>query len=948
MRFYERLDHISDNRLPQRAYYIPYDSEQKALVGDRQQSAYYRLLNGNWDFRYYSSDDDLPQDLAAIDAWDAIPVPSCWQLHGYEAPYYTNVNYPYPVDPPYVPDVNPCGVYRTTFTQDDAWAARQTHIIFEGVSSCLSLYINGAYVGFTSGSHLQAEFDITPYVRRGDNTLTAVVRKWCVGSYLEDQDFLRFNGIFRDVYLLSREEEAIRDIEVRANCRTIEVSAEDYTVYDADGHIADLTHPVLWNAEKPYLYTVIVHGKTEYIPIKVGMREISVREDGALCINGTRVILKGVNHHDTHPTTGWVMSDDDLRRDLTLMKQLNINCIRTSHYPPTPEFLTMCDEMGFYVVDEADNESHGFVSRHGSGYGGYDGDNPEWISSQPAWEDAYLDRIVRTVERDKNHPSVIMWSMGNETAYGTHYDTMLEWTGRRDPSRLRHYERACAVNDQVAVDVRSQMYPSIEHLQKELEREDPRPFFLCEYSHAMGNGPGDVHEYMELFRRYPNACGGCIWEWADHTVIVDGVQRYGGDFGEVCHDGNFCCDGLVFADRSFKAGTLHAKYAYQPMTVTMQDGVIAITNEHDFTDLAECTLRLELCVDGTVTDSRTLRIAAAPHTTATVEQPFALPDTCALGCTVRVRLYDAAEQEIGRSELRMPVAAQSVTVGEPLADLIDDGRYIVAAGDGFTYTFDKRAGNFSSILLHGREQLAAPVALTVYRAYTDNERTVKNQWRILGNTNNGARGCLDAVFNKVYDVRIEHNRIITTASLAGIGRTPFLRYTQQMAFYTDGTVKVTLDADKKEQLTDFLPRLGYEFRSPIENDGFVYYGMGPQECYSDMRCHALTATYRSTPDEEYVPYVRPQEHGNHYGVRLLAMDNGITFLTDSTFECNVTAYDTLSLDRAEHTDELNKNGLTNIRIDYRASGIGSASCGPALRTQHQVNETHVHFEFFIR
>ncbi len=948
MRFYEKLDLISENRLPQRAYYIPYESEEKALVGNRQDSAYYRLLNGEWDFRYYPCDADLPCDLTAIDAWDTIPVPSCWQMHGYEAPYYTNVNYPYPVDPPYVPDVNPCGVYRTVFTQDAMWSARKTHIVFEGVSSCLSLYINGTYVGFTSGSHLQAEFDITPYVRHGDNTLIAVVRKWCAGSYLEDQDFLRLNGIFRDVYLLSREEDCVEDIEIHANCRRIEVAAQDYTIYDADGNPADLTHPVLWNAEKPYLYTVIVRGKTEYIPIKVGMREVTVREDGALCINGVRVILKGINHHDTHPATGWTMTDDDIRRDLTLMKSLNINCIRTSHYPPTPEFLTMCDEMGFYVVDEADNESHGFVSRHGSGYGGYDGDNPEWISSQPAWEAAYLDRIVRTVERDKNHPSVIMWSMGNETAYGSHYNTMLEWTGKRDPSRLRHYERACAIDDRAAVDVRSRMYPSLEVLQQELEKDDPRPFFLCEYSHAMGNGPGDVDRYMEMFRQYPNACGGCIWEWADHTVIVDGFPRYGGDFGEICHDGNFCCDGLVFADRSFKAGTLHAKYAYQPMTVTMQDGDIAITNEYDFTDLSECRVQCELCVDGIVTDSRTLPVTAPPHTTVTIDRPFALPSSCELGCTVRVRLYNAADEEIGRSELTMPVAIQPIAMGEPLTDLADDGRYITATGHGFCYTFDKLVGNFSSIILQGREQIAAPVALTVWRAYTDNERYIKNQWRIRDNPNNWARGCLDAVFNKVYDVRIEGHRIITTASLAGIGRTPFLRYTQEMAFFTDGTVKVTLDADKKAELTEFLPRIGYEFRSPIDNDGFTYYGMGPEECYNDMRCHALTAAYRSTPKEEYVPYVRPQEHGNHYGVRRLAMDNGITFLTDSSFQCNVSAYDTQTLDCAEHIDELVKNRLTNIRIDHRVSGIGSASCGPQLRPEYQVNDTHFHFEFYIR
>ena len=378
MRIYENPKKLSENREDQRSYYIPYDSLEKALIGDRSKSEFYHLLNGNWNFKYYERDIDVPD---VIDSWDTIPVPSCWQLFGYDKPGYTNVNYPIPVDPPYVPDENPCGVYKTTFNINENWNERKTYIVFEGVSSCVFVYVNGKYVGYSQGSRLQAEFDITNYVKQGENELVCKVLKWCMGSYLEDQDCFRLNGIFRDVYLLSREQNHIKDIDIGADCKNIYVSHNDYEIYDMDKNIADLSNPVLWNAENPYLYTVIVKGKTEFIPIKVGMREIKISKNNELLINGVSVKLKGVNHHDTHPAKGYTMSDDDLRYDLERMKELNINTIRMSHYPPTPEFLNMCDELGFYVVDETDLEMHGFVTRNTS-VGWDDVENKEeWLHS---------------------------------------------------------------------------------------------------------------------------------------------------------------------------------------------------------------------------------------------------------------------------------------------------------------------------------------------------------------------------------------------------------------------------------------------------------------------------------------------------------------------------------------------------------------------------------------
>lgn len=948
MREYERTDRISDNRLPQKAYAIPYESLEKALAFDRHQSAYYRLLNGIWDFAYFPRELDVPENPADTVFNDTQPVPSCWQMHGYEFPYYMNLNYPHPVDPPYVPDENPCGVYRTRFTLDGSWAARHTHIVFEGAASCLYLYVNGHYVGFTEGSHLQAEFDLTPYVQEGENELVAKVLKWCAGSYLEDQDFFRLNGIFRDVYLLSREENAIEDVEIHADCKGITVSAADYTVYDAAGQVADLTHPILWNAEHPYLYTVVVRGKTEYIPYRVGLREVSVSPRGELLINGVPVILKGVNHHDTHPTEGYVESEEMLRSELKKMKQLNINCIRTSHYPPTPEFLNLCDEMGFYVVDEADLETHGFVTWEG----GHIPDGcptPTVITDDPTWEEAYMDRIRRTVERDKNHASVIFWSMGNESGYGCNFEVMLRWTKQRDPSRLTHYEQANHQGDPLLVDVRSRMYYSLEEFTDLCEDDPTRPVFLCEYSHAMGNGPGDVHRYVELFHKFTNAIGGCIWEWTDHTVLVDGVPKYGGDFGEPIHDGNFCCDGLTFYDRSFKAGSYHTKYAYQPMEAALEGKTLRVTNRCDFTDLSAYTLLLTMTVDGEIQATKELTAAAAPHTAVELAVPFAPPAACTFGAYLNVHMLDATGYEVGYAQFPLPSAPAPVTVGAPFTAFTEDKEHIIAQGEGFRYQFNKLYGTLDSIRLDGKEQLATPMRLTSWRAPTDNDRLVRQEWGMSENSNNWCPGNFDLTSTKVYEVRIEENRIITTASLGATSRSPYFRYTQEMAFYTDGTVKITLDGTKKASLSDiFLPRLGYEFATPEKNEGFRYFGMGPGESYCDMHLHAPMGLYHSTPEKEYVPYIRPQEHGNHYGCTYFRLDSGLTAVGDPAFECCVSQYDTYALDKARHIDELQADGRTHVRLDYKVSGIGSNSCGPRLRPEYQLDEMQVHFSLYLK
>ncbi len=958
MREYERLDKTQENREVQRAYYIPYATLEQALEGKREKSPYYRLLNGEWSFQYFQRDMDVPE---IIEDWDRISVPSCWENHGYGQLMYTNVNYPHPVDAPYVPDDNPCGVYETEFEIEEGWEGRQTYVVFEGVSSCLYLYINGQRVGFSQGSHLQAEFEITPYLKMGKNVLTAKVLTYCVGSYLEDQDALRFHGIFRDVYLLSREENHIKDIKITADTKTITADAEEYEIYDGITRVEKLDNPILWNAEYPHLYTVIVKGKTEYIPIKVGMREIAINEKGELLINGVSVKLKGVNHHDTNPNTGWTMKEEDLRNDLLKMKDLNINCVRMSHYPPTPEFLNLCDELGFYVIDEADLETHGFGNRTALGYHPdriwYDLGQGDWPCERLDFKDEFVSRMERMVERDKNHPSIIMWSTGNESGHGENHRQMILYARETDPTRLIHCEdmsKKVAEADyqekkyaEQYSDVYSRMYYSIEECRDFCESKPlNQPLFLCEYSHAMGNGPGDVHDYMEIVYRYPNFIGGCIWEWADHVVMQDGIAKYGGDFGEPIHDENFCVDGLVMADRSFKAGSLNAKYCYQNLHAELADSKLKVTNRFDFTNLSERTILAELQVDGEVMASKILDLDILPHESVELELPFALPESCHLGAYLTITMTNGDKEE-GMCQLELPVPIEAVSMdAEPLF-LRENVEYIVAEGKGFSYSISRLYGQFTSIIRNGKELLGDRVTLTAHRAPTDNDRVQKRNWNYYADNMSAMN--LNRTFSKVYDCQVAGNKVTVNGSLSGIARAPYLKYTITYTFFQDGAVKLELTGEVLEKSKEFyLPRLGFEFPLAGENEGFSYFGYGKEETYRDMYYHGKMGLYHSSPKEEYVPYPMPQEHGNHYHTKWLKTDSGLEFSAENGFDCNVSQYTSLELERAMHTDELKPNGLTNLRIDYKNSGIGSGSCGAQLSEKYRLCEKEIEFSFVLK
>lgn len=957
MRYYENLAKTSENRLPQRSYYIP------------ENEGAYKLLNGTWRFHYYEMDQDVEQNITE---WDEITVPSCWQILGYENPNYTNVEYPYPCDPPYAPDINPCGVYEREFEIENT--DNRTYFVLEGVASSGKVIINGKYVGFTMGNHLQAEFDITDYVVKGTNTVRVEVLKWTLGSYLEDQDFFRFNGIFRDVYILSRPQGHIVDIDIRTvNNEDIIVKFEgeaEITLLD-NGKVLDrvsakgeakfhVDNAVLWNAEKPYLYELKFTYKDEVITQKVGFRTISISDKYEFLVNGTPVKIQGVNRHDTNAYKGWTMSDEDLVADMVAMKKLNINAIRTSHYPPTPYLLNLCDEMGFYVILETDIETHGFVSRHKRrpDRSGYDVESNIWPCQNHEWKAEFVERMQRAVIRDKNHASIIMWSTGNESGFGENQKAMIKWAREYDGTRLIHCEDASRkadrtdrpeyYNERYCADVYSRMYLSVPTCKDYCENpEKIQPLYLCEYAHAMGIGPGDICDYWETLEEYPKWMGGCIWEWADHTVIEDGVPKYGGDWEtELVDFFHFCCDGMVCYDRSFKSGSLEVKTAYQPMRIYFEDGKIRVFNRLCFTNLNEYKLCYELVCDNKVIKTFETSLDVEPRKNAYIELPEGVPATCEYGCYINFKLYDSTGYEVGASQIDLGVKRESIGNIAHLAELTEDKKNIYAKGNNFEYTFSKLYGTFVSLKVNGVEQLASRMQLSTFRAPTDNERKDKEMWcgpKFLGNHSEN----MDFMFNKIYSCEIINGQIKAVGSLAGVSRMPYLTYETVVTIAKDGRIDFDVNANTREGCC-WIQRFGYEFALAKENASFKYFGKGPGENYCDLQRYASYGMWESKAENEYFSYIMPQEHGNHTGVTYLELDNTLTFVADQPFECNVSLYSTDDLAKATHIDELHADGNTHVRIDYKNSGIGSHSCGPQLLDKYVLDGKNMNLKFSIK
>lgn len=985
MRYYENPLKTSENRLPQRSYYIP------------KGSAVYTLLNGEFNYCYFEDSDLIPKK---IENWSKVTVPSTWQNAGIENPNYTNCQYPYPVDPPFVPAINPAVIYERDF--DIKCDNFKKYLILEGVSSCAEIFVNGKYVGFTQGSHLQSEFEITDFVKTGKNTLRIKVYKWCCGSYLEDQDFFRCNGIFRDLYILERPEGHIVDIDVRANkegevkIKTApEVSfvlyfegKEVYCGQTDENGVANfkIDNPILWNAEKPALYKLLLKKEGEEIWQNVGFRSIKIANDYSIHINDVPVKLKGVNHHDSTPDKGWVMTNEEILKDLKLIKSLNMNTVRTSHYPPSPVFLDYCDELGLYVCLETDIETHGFIRRDAAHPYIFDTENDIWTGTHKDWKDEYVSRMQRAYDRDKNHPSIFMWSVGNESGHGPNHVEMVKFLQSVDTERLYHAEDASravlerwrpelkkakealengnlsgeelkkaeehlkeaeenykkAREDQDRVGVYSRMYSYLDEFEEgALDPELSWPYFLCEFAHAMGNAPGAIWDYCELINKYPKLVGGCIWEWCDHTVIVDGVQKYGGDFkGELCNDGNFCCDGLVFSDRSFKAGTLEAKTAFAPFRFDFENGKLTIKNLFDFTNLNEYNLTATISLDGKDIETLSISPDIAPHTSKEFDFGAVLPLSCNLGCFITVSLCDKEGFELGKLQKEIEIAKNPVSLGAPL-NLCEDNINIIAKGEGFEYKIDKRTGEISSIIVNGEELLLSPVFLDAFRPLTDNEGYMAGKWK------SGWYGeYLHTHFSKAYSAEINENTAVLEVSSSSVARLPFFRYTLKAEAFENGKLKISINGKIKERCP-WLSRLGFTFPLKEKNVSAKYFGMGPLENYPDLCAHATADFYETTAEKEYVNYIRPQEHGNHMSVRSIELSNSLKVLSDGTFDINLSKYTALQIENAAHTDEFGESKGSYLRVDYKNSGFGTNACGPQVAEKYRLLEKEIAFEFIL-
>ena len=999
MNIYENPAVLQENRIKEHAYFMTYSNMEDAIKGEKENSSYYQLLNGEWNFKYYERCMDVPEAIfgreVATGEWDKIKVPCSWQFQGYDVPQYINISYPFPVDPPYVPVDNPAGIYHREFVIDEAWKDRCTHIIFEGVSSCLELYVNGQRVGWSQGSRMVSEFDITPYVQRGRNQLMVKVLKWCDGSYLECQDAFRLSGIFRDVYLLSKARECMEDVFVHTDCD------ENYRDWDVwaevefagnkkllclfvdekglviakklceDGKVNfHIPQAKTWNAETPNLYKLIFNWDEEYVPITIGFRKIETNERGEFLVNGQSVKLKGVNRHDVHPEYGQYVPEEHMVRDLVLMKQHNINTIRAAHYPNTSEFLELCNQYGFYLIQEADLEMHGFATRKAEGrYGTY---HLEWLTEQEDWKEAFVERASRMVERDKNHPCVVMWSLGNEAGYGTNHDAMAQWIAKRDPSRMIHYERTVQLEKTPEIfGVISHMYDPITKVKECLEKEDRRPYFLCEYSHAKGVSPGDVYDYWELAYANPKFIGGCIWEWADHAVTCRGEKGkyygYGGDFGEELHDGNYCLDGLVNADRLPYSGAREVKAVYQYFKAELQEGnKLLLTNLYDFTNLEAFELIWELEKDGEIIQVGQLNnLHILPHDSAVYDLELKYPKECQWGChlNLSLRLKEAAvwaEQgyEVAFVQIEIPTVCVEnavLNVELPIAEVQESREYYIIEGSNFCYRFNRLYGGFESMNYKGVEMLnlSSRTGFGIWRPFGGTDGMMKGKWTMIEDSSWNKSENYDKVQTRVYSTECKREedvvRIEVKQSLCPMSKMPLMHSDVTYDIKPDGEIVVATESKVREDAA-WLPRFGFEVELPGDKELVTYYGKGPEENYIDLCHNVRTGLFEHQVDKDYVEKAFPQEQGNHTDTRFVKLADrsgcGIMFraLEDEKFYFRATHHALKDINRARHYCDLTQKDVTYLRVDYKVSGVGAYS----LLDKYKLLEKEIYFRFSMK
>ena len=1002
-RYYEDLSVLHENTMPARAYFIPASKRMDNLVEHREESDRMQLLNGTWKFQYFNSIYDVQEPFFEKDYdtenFDEIQVPSVWQMAGYDTHQYTNIRYPFPFDPPYVPQDIPCGTYVHTFVYHKDENAPKAFLNFEGVDSCFYVWINGSYVGYSQVSHMTSEFDITDLLRDGENSIAVLVMKWCDGSYLEDQDKFRMSGIFRDVYILKRPKQAISDYHIKTRIEdmlakveiemkfysplNVKISIEDRngavvalgSIAEEGTAVLEIASPELWNTENPYLYKLILETENEVIVDHIALRKIEIK-DQVIYLNGQKIKFRGVNRHDSDPVTGFTISLEQLTTDLTLMKQHNFNAIRSSHYPNAPFFYEMCDKYGFMVIDEADIEAHGpfmIYRKEDTDYNRFKRWN-EMIADDPVWEEAIVDRVKLMVERDKNRFCIVMWSMGNESAYGCNFEKALEWTKNFDPDRITQYESARYRNydetyDYSNLDVYSRMYPALSEIQEYLDKDGSKPFLLVEYCHSMGNGPGDFEDYFQMIQDNDKMCGGFVWEWCDHAIAHGTAENgktiyaYGGDHGEEIHDGNFCMDGLVYPDRTVHTGLLEYKNVYRPARVISYDkesGELVLHNYMDFDDLKDYVkISYELTQDGLVISKGKLpEVSAAPHSEGKINLKINVPESgkCYLKFIYHLKkelplldedhILGFDEIEVSQKDAKCQLAEKwfEKTVTDSELQVSEDDTQIHIKGREFTYTIDRRTALFTEMKFAGREYLNHPMELNIWRAPTDNDMYIKSEWK---------KAHYDKAYTRAYTTEVvqgKHGVKITShASVVAETVQKILDVTITWKIEAAGKIDADIAVTKDDEFPD-LPRFGVRMFLDKKLSAARYFGMGPQESYCDKHQAASHGLYRADVGDLHEDYIRPQENGSHYDCEYVELNNsryGIVVSAEKAFSFNASYYTQEELEKKTHNYELIESDSVVFCVDYALNGIGSNSCGPVVLDQYRFDDVLFRFQFTL-
>ena len=1002
-RYYENLSVLHENTMPARAYYIPASKRMDNLVEHREESDRMQLLNGTWKFQYFNSIYDIQDSFFEknydTENFDEIQVPSVWQMAGYDTHQYTNIRYPFPFDPPYVPQDIPCGAYVHTFEYSRDEKAPKSFLNFEGVDSCFYVWINGSYIGYSQVSHMTSEFDVTDVLQDGTNTVAVLVMKWCDGSYLEDQDKFRMSGIFRDVYILKRPKQAISDYHIKTRIEdmlakveiemkfysplNVKISIEDRngavvalgSIAEEGTAVLEIASPELWNTENPYLYKLILETENEVIVDHIALRKIEIK-DQVIYLNGQKIKFRGVNRHDSDPVTGFTINPEQITTDLTLMKQHNFNAIRSSHYPNAPFFYEMCDKYGFMVIDEADIEAHGpfmIYRKEDTDYNRFKRWN-EKIADDPVWEEAIVDRVKLMVERDKNRFCIVMWSMGNESAYGCNFEKALEWTKNFDPDRITQYESARYRNydetyDYSNLDVYSRMYPALSEIQEYLDKDGSKPFLLVEYCHSMGNGPGDFEDYFQMIQDNDKMCGGFVWEWCDHAIAHGTAENgktiyaYGGDHGEEIHDGNFCMDGLVYPDRTVHTGLLEYKNVYRPARVISYDkesGELVLHNYMDFDDLKDYVkISYELTQDGLVISKGILpEFSVAPHGEGKTNLKINVPENgkCYLKLIYHLKkelpllnedhILGFDEIEVSKEDTKCKLAEKWIpkTVVDSELQVNENDTQIHIKGREFAYTIDKRTALFTEMKFAGREYLNHPMELNIWRAPTDNDMYIKSEWK---------KAHYDKAYTRAYTTEVvqgKHGVKITShASVVAETVQKILDVTITWKIETAGKIDADIAVTKDDEFPD-LPRFGVRMFLDKKLSAVRYFGMGPQESYCDKHQAASHGLYRADVGDLHEDYIRPQENGSHYDCEYVELNNsryGIVAFAEKAFSFNASYYTQEELEKKTHNYELIESDSVVFCVDYALNGIGSNSCGPVVLDQYRFDDVLFRFQFTL-